>query len=730
MAIAGNLLSENAESVETDASAWSALVNAPTPTRGSGGTSGSYCLSFKATAAGDCQIGLTSRVGVTAGDAYFACASIFPPAASAQSRIEIRWHNASGTLISTTQGPMVAAPTVAWHQVGAYGTAPTGATTANVVIRVTGTAANQSWYADRMFLGLPDRPTGNVLPFNGETMELDATGWSAHSNAALTISKSAHSWFQALQMTANAAGSTVARTASAQAPAVTAGAEYIAYVYALPGQAGIPLSVQIVWLDAGGAEVGVSSSSRTTPTDEWTKVAVVATAPASATKARVAVAATASAAGQTWVIDRAVLAPTSALMSTGNLLPYNVSDVEQDTSGWTVTGGTAEQSYTQALGGRYSLKVTATGGDLIISTAVPITAVTPGVGFQFSPALYKVARVDYQTRIEWLNAAGDAVRTRWQGWSGALGLWQAGGMGDLAPDDAVSVRLSVVVPNSAPGDVLYLDRVAWAEGGLTAKAVLAGGGGVLVTVSGLTTGGPELLWSIVRLAPGVAEQPVRGWDGDLTAKPITGDASAVTDYEVPLGVPVQWRVLLRDTAGVLRQSYTSDPVTVPATPTQVWLKDPGLPQRSVAVTVGTPMPTWRQPARQGVNQVRGRRLPVVITDVRSGKTGDITVITETPAEREALDWVLSSGSVLLLQWPPGWGEADMYVSVGDVSLAPVADFAEFHDRTWTLPLTEVDRPTGGVTGSADRTWQTVKNSGATWADVLTGKTWLNIYVGG
>jgi hypothetical protein len=128
--------------------------------------------------------------------------------------------------------------------------------------------------------------------------------------------------------------------------------------------------------------------------------------------------------------------------------------------------------------------------------------------------------------------------------------------------------------------------------------------------------------------------------------------------------------------------------------------------------------------------VHGRRLPVVISDVRGGRTGDLTVVTETQADKEALDWVLASGGPLLLQWPPGWGEGDMYVSVGDISQAPIVDYAEFHDRTWTLPLTEVDRPIGGVTGSADRTWQTVKDTNETWADLLAGAaTWLDVYTG-
>jgi hypothetical protein len=228
----------------------------------------------------------------------------------------------------------------------------------------------------------------------------------------------------------------------------------------------------------------------------------------------------------------------------------------------------------------------------------------------------------------------------------------------------------------------------------------------------------------------MAAQPVRGWLGDLTSQTITGDIAVATDYEAPLGVPVQWRVILLDPSGVARMSYTSDPVTLDAETTDVWLKDPGLPQRSVRVTVATPMPTWSRAARQGVNQVRGRALPVAISDVRAGKTGDLTVVTETDADREALWWVLESGSTLLIQWPPAWGEDDIYVSVGDVQAAPVVDYAEFHDRTWVLPLTEVDRPIGGVTGSADRTWQTVKDTNPTWADVLAGaSSWLDVYTG-
>ncbi|MEV5319161.1 hypothetical protein AB0K92_16150 [Streptomyces sp. NPDC052687] len=730
MAIAGNLLPENAESVETDASAWTGLQNSSGLTRAGGGTLGTHCLQFVSPTAGqETHIGLATRVAVTPNAEYWACASLWPAAAGVQTRMEIRWYTSGGTLISSSTGPVVTPATVTWRQVAAIGTAPANAATASIVMRVTPTASNQTWFSDRHFLGLTSasRVVANLLPFNTESMEIDTSGWSA-TGGTLGISTSASGWYQSLLYTSSAAGQGQVQTV--QATPVTPGTEYTAYAQVTPGTAGLAQEIRLVWLDGAGTTISAASASRTLPTGQWTRCVVAGVAPPGAATARVVLAPTATAASQGWAYDRAVLMPTSALMVPGNLLPYNTSDIEQDASGWTVTGGTGTQTTEQVLGGAYALKLVASGGDLVATATVPTGKVTASLGYQFGPCVYKPASRIYQTRIEWLNAAGEAIRTRWQSWGGNPGSWLVGRMGDLAPDGAVTARVSVIVPDAPAGEVWYLDRVEFAEGGLTVKADPAGGGGVALTVRGLTTGGPTYKWSLLRIIAGRATAPVRGYAGDLIGQPIGSDVAVAADYEAPLGTPVQWRAALYDTAGVLKLSYTSDPVTLEAEETSVWLKDPGLPQRSVKVTVATPMPTWQRAARQGVTQVRGRRLPVVISDVRGGRTGDLTIVTETDADRRALWWVLDAGSTLLLQWPPGWGEEDMYVQVGDVSSAPVVEYAEFHDRTWTLPLTEVDRPIGGVTGSADRTWQTVRDAGDTWADVLSdASTWLDIYTG-
>lgn len=726
MAIPGNLLPPNAESIETDASAWVAVVNANSLSRGNGGPLGSYCLLFRTVAAGDCQVGLAARVGVTPGTEYFACSSIYPPALGVQARIEIRWYTSGGTLISTTQGPLVTSPAT-WFQIGALGTAPATASTANVVIRVTGTAAAQPWYADRVFLGVPSVSTGNLLPFNTETMEVDATGWNAATNCTFTMSAASVSWYQSLLVTATAAGEVLVCSALAQAPAVTPGTEYVATAYVLPSAAATPHRMEIHWRNAGGTDLGVSSATWTPPAGEWTRIVVVAKAPADAAVARVAMAPTATAPGQQWAYDRVILTPASALMEPGNLLPYNVSDMEQDVGGWTVTGATPTQTTERVLGGSYALKLTATGGDVVaVMQPVPIQ---PGLGYQFLAPTVKPSTRLYQTRIEWLNATGDVIRTRWQSWTGSLNVWVAGAMGDLAPDAAVAVRLSFAVPDAPAGEVWFLDRVEWRIGGLTARAVPAGGRGSAITLRGLTTGGPGWKWSLTRIIAGQTPQPVRGWTGDLTSQSTTGDVAVITDYEAPLGIPVQWRVTSKDPGGSSSLGFTSDPLTLEAETLDVWLKDPGLPARSMRATVQS-LPEWQRAARQGVNTVRGRARPIVISDVRSSRTGSVSLVTQSEGERDALWWVLESGSILLLQWPPGWGERDTYVSVGDVTEGHITELAEHSDRVWTLALTEVDRPIGGIVGSPDRTWQDVANAGSDWAAVLAdATTWLDVYTG-
>ncbi|KUF18864.1 hypothetical protein [Streptomyces silvensis] len=574
---------------------------------------------------------------------------------------------------------------------------------------------------------------GNLFSFNAESIEIDRSGWGASSNCVLGVTSSAYSYYQAMSLTSSAAGACLARSLVDEAPAVTAGTEYYAAVQVSPGTASLAFAVQIRWRDAAGTEIQTDATTITPPTGQWTRVTVIATAPAGAVTARVGLAPTATAAGQTWALDRLVLAPTSSATTTGNLIPYATADIEVDVSGWTVTAGAIAQSRDVVLSGGYALKATADGtADMVLTITQPVAGITPELGYVFTPCVYRspgVTRI-YQTRMEWLNSAGDVVRTRWQSWGGGSAQWLAGSAGDLAPDDAASVRLSVIVPDAPAGEVWYVDRVHFGIGGLTVRAApIDGAGAAAVTVRGLSTGGPGWKWSLLRLVAGRPDQPVRGFSGDLVAQSVGGDIVVAEDYEAPLGTPVMWRIKLYNPTGSGSLTYLSDAITLPAETLDVWLVDPVLPARSTHATVQT-LPDWQAAARQGVNDVRGRRAPVVISDVRQSRTGSLALITHTSDERDDLWWVLSSGNPLLIKWPPAWSEQDVYVSVGEAGEARLTEYAEVYDRAWTLALTEVDRPIGGLVGSATRTWQTVLDSGESWAVVLdAAETWLDVYTG-
>ncbi|MFJ9694941.1 hypothetical protein [Kitasatospora sp. NPDC101183] len=262
------------------------------------------------------------------------------------------------------------------------------------------------------------------------------------------------------------------------------------------------------------------------------------------------------------------------------------------------------------------------------------------------------------------------------------------------------------------------------------SAPSTGGYGATVTLTGLTTGSRDR-WSLWRTTPDGVQTPVRGYGGDLIGVTATGDVTVTDDYEAPLGRPVAYyvRVWTSATPGSWIDATASWLTLAHPDALSVVLKDPSIPSRTTTVVVTT-MPSWQRAARQAVHQVRGRPRPVVLTDVRSARTGSVVLSTATHTERQALTWLLESGHTLLAQWPPGWGEDDTYLQVGSVGEDRLSEYAPQPDRGWTLELTEVDRPIGGLVGSAGRTWQTVRDGNATWANLLTKySTWLGVLTG-
>jgi hypothetical protein len=114
----------------------------------------------------------------------------------------------------------------------------------------------------------------------------------------------------------------------------------------------------------------------------------------------------------------------------------------------------------------------------------------------------------------------------------------------------------------------------------------------------------------------------------------------------------------------------------------------------------------------------GRATAVVRTDdVRYEPTFDLQVGTRTLDEEAALIALLTDGSPLLLQVGyEGQTRRDyVWVSVGEVTEAPVNPAWDDTYTAWTLPCTVTDAPAGTL--QSQRTWDDVMAENASWNDV-------------
>ncbi|MFD0276178.1 hypothetical protein ACFVHB_20055 [Kitasatospora sp. NPDC127111] len=737
MSVSTNLLSASVSDVETTTTGWSAGTNT-TLALGTRGYTGSASLKLTATATNTVSATTVTRVAVTAGQVYtaYGYAALETAATGRSVNVFIAWYNApsGGSPLSYSTSPSSSLANSTAFQTPPpilIATAPAGATYAVVGINVMGLTAGQAALFDAVALGLPALISGNLMTYAAQSVEQDGSAWTALAGATVTRSSTAalEGWWSLLATSTASSGTADVGTTAVP---VTAGTEYLAYAWVHPGQTGT-VSAELRWQDASSSPVGTAAvgSWPSLPSGNWTRVGVAGSAPTGATKAQLVIRAASSAVGQTWLIDQA--AAVQVTNEPGNLIGYGPYSMEGGVGGWTASGGgSIAASTAQAAEGSTSLALTCTGtADAVVSLApIPVTA---GQAYRFRPSVRPpVDGLTYTVRLDWVNAGGQTIRQTSSGiTAGSSSTWTYSYTSDLAPTGAVSVRPSIVRSGASPGEVWYVDKAFLAAGGLAAWAEpTTAGYGAVIHVQGLTTDGRNR-WGLWRTTPDGMQTPVRGYSGDLVSETTTGDATIVEDYEAPLGVPVAYYLKAWTApAGTDWTAYTVDWLTLQhPDPLCVVLKDPALPARNLRAVVTT-MPTWKRAARQGAHSIRGRARPVILTDVRSSRTGSVVLSTATDTERQALVWLLESGHTLLAQWPPGWGEADVYLQVGDLDEGRPSDYSLQPDREWTLALTEVDRPIGGLVGSAGRTWQTVKDSRATWAEVLAGsRTWLDVLTG-
>lgn len=739
MAIPGNFLSATTESVDPNTSGWVAKLNCAI-SLGSGGRNGDGCLKLTSSASGEMQAKTASAYPVTAFQEYevFADAS----GATVPDRIGIQWLTSSNSQISITWSVTTSSASASWHRIAVAGIAPVNATQARVLVSaMTPAGSGVINYFENIYLGLPIRTTGNMLAFSTETLEEGAGDWLAESNCSIAVQTPMVTWAvdnytaggQVLAVTVTANGDAWARTTDW--PAATAGTEYLAYAYLNPPTSGSTCWIELRFQNAAGTQLSATRSTLAAPGTGWYRQIVSAVAPANTASCDVAIGITSGTAAQVVRADGVVVTPTPVL-HTGNIVPYADFSFEQGIAGWVTASGVAVVSRstpwgTFFFGGAYAGTVTSSTATTSVIRSAKFPLPTGAAGMTFSVETYADVSAGGWTMtrsIRWYSATNtDLGATSSASGAAPTPNWWKLADSFTAPANATQAAVEYTLTATSTSSVLRIDQVSlWPTLSATTAGADSDNAVITLTLRQLLIG---YFLTLYRVLPDGSRTLVRGESGLIQAQAITTTELVIEDYEAPLGVPVYYIGETRDAGGTLIATNTSGTVTINAgNPQYCWLKDLANPQRNIHLAISAPGPNWDRPITQAVYHVRGRKNPVIHSDVRSGKSGTLTVFTQSDDERGGLDWLLDTGNVLLVQVSPGYGMADMYVTAAQATEARGGGAATDPWRTWTLPLTEVDMPTTiGVAGSAGRTWQDTLTENTTWQDVLNGyATWEDV----
>lgn len=214
---------------------------------------------------------------------------------------------------------------------------------------------------------------------------------------------------------------------------------------------------------------------------------------------------------------------------------------------------------------------------------------------------------------------------------------------------------------------------------------------------------------------------------------ISGGAGYGEDYRPPLGATVTW-VVCPVGATANDPAYARASVATPGG--YGWLRDVSNPAMAMQLTV---METGDEslPAYQHVYDISGRRLPLVVHDVREGRRGSVVLVIPDRAVRRTVESLLSTGNPLLLSMCSDTVWEPCMMAVGDAVFARRALAA-----SWLLRLdyVEVDDPlrmagqrvvtvtwTDVVAGYPQRpgdpapvTWSWAKESYVDWLSMILG----------
>ncbi|MFE3122368.1 hypothetical protein ACFXHD_02990 [Streptomyces hydrogenans] len=737
MAIPGNFMSLATSTLEPNVSGWTPLLNC-TISRATGGTASDGCLQVRSVASGEMRCRTSASYAVLPGVEYLAFGDA--SGATVPERIGIRWLTSTSTEISITWSLTTATASATWHRVAVAGFAPANAAFAQVVVSSTPAASAVNSLYDNLYFGLPQRSTGNLLTANAETSER-AVNWeyTAGTNCSVARAVPMVNWSAtAFTVGGHVAAMTVTANGNAdfqctERPTVIPGTEYEAFAHMQPPTAGTAAWIEIRFYDGSNVQIQAVRGVLSAPGTGWYRQRVSAIAPAGAATVGLWFGLTGATAAQILRVDNTVIRVPPRFRA-GSIVPLVDGDFEFGIGSWTVVSGVATLARTTPWGtaartGSYSLTVSSATATASVIRSGQYTLVSQGI--QRAQISFTVAAGAWTVSVgmRYYDSGGteiSAVSSPVVVIPGS-GWWTVESTA-TPPANTAKVALEYTLTATAPSSTLRADQVSYYPSvSLFDAEPNEETASITIVARELEVGNEMTLW---RSTPSGARTLVRGPSGLIDRVPVTDSQVVVQDCEAPLGVLVTYTLEVFEIGDTTPDRVTVYGATIPAgDPNFTWLKDPSSPQRNIRVLTQR-APDWQRPITQGDHRVRARRNSVILSDVRNGLEGELTIWTRSDTERRNLHWLLDPGRLLLWQAAPGMGVEDVYVAVGQITEGRTSPLAQETWRSWTLPLRQVDMPVAlGVSGSAGRTWQDILTEYSTWADVLSRfATWEDLYL--
>jgi hypothetical protein len=702
--------------------------------------SGTYSLRFTAKATGTVQAYSPYVTGVQEGKTYLARIPTRIQAAYAGKVFTARilFYADSGPNIGSFNYSVSPSATSTGWVLGNYpaisAVAPPTATKMRIAFIADNITINDYVNIDDVYLGEAPVIAGNLFGYDVQSVESGIDGWGASGTSPGTVSwgvNPRYDGYRCVGITATVTGTQYLRT-NTTVP-VTPGVEYVGEGWLFSPNASTA-DVLIQWYDAGGATLPASYLSRSLTSGTWNYRIVTATAPAGAATARLYFRPVALAVGDAYYLDEAALKP--APNAAGNLLSYDEYSTESTQPAWTCDDATLSRDYysSTATDGRYVLAIRPTSNTIVNASLDRLIPVTPGTSYQarttilrHNPNTAESIPITARTRISWFDASGvllavdepDQFATIYDSASYA-GILVAETR--TAPVGAAFARFGMEIDHSnTAADFYYADKIQfYVSDPLYELSVADEAGYVRLLLNYLPPSSTSTV-TIYRVDENGRTAFLRGYGTEYDTAPYTQGPILVEDYEAPLSTriwyAVEWRNGSTLTARMLTQTVTA-PVLSDAD--YVWFKSPGIPALNTTVMMEAPI-KWSREARQALYAIVGRRNPIAITDARQGRKASLSLLVWDEASNALFDALLDTGLTALVQAMPGYGvNGNLYLSIGGVEVESVTNAANIPGWRWTLEVTEVDRPAGGLQGSSAGTWQTVADNNLAWSDVLGG----------